>query len=124
MTAYLRLRNMDMWGKVVSANLQIGVNQGMDGNPLGWFEIKGDNAGADGGTWEWGRNRYNFVCIKLTSNKFKTIIGELTSRDWGKGIVPPQQPFFRQSSEGYFQYIFPGYGRGISCDWWITKLLG
>lgn len=124
MSVYLRLKSMDLWGTVSYSNLEVGINEGADGNKIGWFEIKGDNGVSDGGTWDWGRDEDNFVCIKMTSNKFKAIILHLRANDWGKGVVPPHQPYFKQNSAGGFQFFFPGYGKSIYGDWWFVKGLG
>jgi hypothetical protein len=123
MTVFLRLTSVDFHGNAFSANLQIGTNKGVDGSPVNWFEILGDNGADDSGTWDWGRDEYNFVCIRLHSKKFSTIIGKVRAYAWGKGNVPPHEPHFSPSSTGDFIYIFAGIGATLHCHWRVIKIL-
>ena len=123
MTVFLRVTNVDYHGNVFAANLQIGSNTGVDGNPANWFELVGENGADDSGSWDWGRDHYNFVCINLHSTKFSTIVGKVRADAWDKVNIPPHQPHFTPYSRGIFFYIFAGIGAKLSCDWRVVKIL-
>ena len=124
MAAYLKLKGVDFWGYTNSADLQIGVNQATDGTSIGWFELRGDNGGSDGGTWEWERNSDGAVIMKMKSNRFGVYVAELHAFEWNRGIIPPPKPSIKLISRGWFVYTFPGFGARIHCDWYVVKMVG
>ena len=125
MAVYLRINNVDYWGNVVNgADLQLGINQGTNGESIGWFELRGDNGGNDGGTWEWERNSEGFVIMKMRSNRFAVDVAELHALEWNRGIIPPPKPSIKWISRGWFIYTFPGFGARIHCHWRVVNIVG
>lgn len=125
MAVYLRIKDVDFWGNEInSANLQIGVNQGINGESIGWFELVGDNGGSDGGTWEWERDSRGWVIMKMKSNRFGVYVAELHANEWRTGSIPPPKPAIKWFSTGSFRYTFPGIGAQINSYWRVVNIVG
>lgn len=122
-TVYLKILHVDFAGNAYSANLQLGTNKDVDGNPVTWFELVGENHVDDSGSWTWARDQHNFVCINLNSKKFSALTGRVRANEWGKGNIPPHLPHFNPGSHGDFLYIFAGTSSSLFCTWRVVKIL-
>lgn len=119
MFAYLRVTYMPLSGNSISGTMEIAKKFFPGGQTTQAFEWKGENGIYDGGTWEWGKDRYGFVAMMLTSNLSKRMLGTLKGNTWNSAPTPPIEPWFRNGSKGFFTYI-PSPGITQLCDWyWI-----
>jgi hypothetical protein len=81
-------------------NKQLGALQmthqiGPQGQVSQGWEWVGVNATSDGGSWAWKKNNTTGkVSAELTSGIYKRVVASMFSKEWDKGPLPPNTPWF------------------------------